>query len=156
MRKKNREVTDVAGLRAILDRAAVCRIALTDGDAPYIVPLNFGYVWEDRLVLYFHGAKEGKKLDLIRANPRVGFELDSPGALKTGDRACDWSMNYESIIGSGLLREVTDETERQAGLTAVMRHYGRTDGFEYDPRVLAFTAVLRLDAEVFTGKRLDK
>ena len=77
MRRKEREVTDIKEIREVLDSCKVCRLGIADEGGAYIVPLNYGYRLEDGvLTLYFHGAKEGKKLDLIRKNPEVGFEMD--------------------------------------------------------------------------------
>lgn len=157
MRKANREIKDRDALRAVLDASDTCRLAFFDEDAPYIVPLNFGYTYEgDSLTLYFHSAMEGKKLALMRQNGNVGFELDCSHELKTDIAACDWSMNYESIIGKGKLQELTTEQDKLEALTAIMRHYGRADDFTFDPRVLAMTAVLGLEVASFTGKRLMK
>ena len=75
MRRKDREITDFDEIVAIMRKCDVCRLALNDGDFPYIVPLNFGLeVRGDRVFLYFHAAKEGKKLDLIARDNRATFE----------------------------------------------------------------------------------
>ena len=65
MRKKNKEITDIDEIEGIIKKATCCRIGLVDGDEPYIVPLNFGY---ENSTLYFHGASEGRKIDLIKDN----------------------------------------------------------------------------------------
>lgn len=124
MRRKDRELTDRSDLQAILDEADVCRIAMQTGQAPYIVPLNFGYAWDDRLVLYFHSATEGRKLDLLAANNEVGFELDAGHELVTADLACSWGMKYRSIIGTGIVNFIEDEQEKARALGTIMRKYG--------------------------------
>ena len=73
MRKKEREITDIGEIEKIIRKATVCRLGLALNDVPYVVPLSFGYA--DK-TLYLHGAKEGKKLDIIRQNNRVCFEVD--------------------------------------------------------------------------------
>lgn len=123
MRRKDRELMDKKDLLAILDEADVCRIAIQAGKAPYIVPLNFGYAWEEKLVLYFHSANEGRKLDLLQQNNAVGFELDTGHELVKADLACNWGMKYKSIIGTGNIRFIDDETEKATALSVIMGKY---------------------------------
>jgi nitroimidazol reductase NimA-like FMN-containing flavoprotein (pyridoxamine 5'-phosphate oxidase superfamily) len=159
MRKSKREVAGREALSEILAACDVCRVALnaeTPGAAPYVVPLNFGFAWTGTLpVLYFHCAPEGRKLDLLRANPRAGFEAGRMLALRKGSEACRWSSDYESVIGTGTLSIVDDPAERLAGLEALMRHYG-SGAPAFDPASLERTTVLRLDCDAMSGKRLAK
>jgi len=123
MRRKDRELTDKVDLLAILDEADVCRIAIQTGKAPYIVPLNFGYSWEEKLVLYFHSAAEGRKIDLLQVNGCVGFELDTGHELVKADLACNWGMKYKSIVGIGEIQSIEDQKEKAVALNAIMRKY---------------------------------
>lgn len=156
MRKANREVKDRVELIDILNKCDVCRVSFFDEDYPYIVPMNFGVLFEESLTLYFHCAVEGKKLDLIKKNNKVCFEMDCSHQLKTGENACDYSMNFESIIGFGEIRVLTDKEERIKGLNQIMKHYGRNENFNYHEEVFSRTVILELKAESFTGKRLNK
>jgi hypothetical protein len=124
MRRKDRELTGKADLLAILDEADVCRLAIQTGKAPYIVPLNFGYSWDEKLVLYFHSANEGRKLELLQKNNVVGFELDTGHELVTADLACNWGMKYKSIVGTGEIHFIGDDKEKALALDAIMRKYG--------------------------------
>ena len=72
MRRNEREIKDREEMEAIIQRAQVCRIGLSEKDVPYIVPMDFGYKGN---CLYFHCASEGKKLDMIRQNSKVCFEI---------------------------------------------------------------------------------
>lgn len=152
MRRKDREISDKSALIEILESADVCRIAMQSEHAPYIVPLNYGFMWDERLVIYFHCAAEGRKLDLIEKNNRVGFEVDTGHALMTGERACDWGMKYKSIIGSGKISRVEDGEEKRKALDSIMRHYGFTETPVYGTEVFGKTVVLRLAADEITGK----
>jgi nitroimidazol reductase NimA-like FMN-containing flavoprotein (pyridoxamine 5'-phosphate oxidase superfamily) len=127
MRQKDREVKDPEQLLEILKKCDVCRLALLDGEYPYIVPMNFGFEAEEgQTALYFHCAAEGKKLDLIKRNNRAAFEADRTIRLVAGRNACRYSMDYESVTGSGTI-EIVPEAEKIKGLTALMRHYS-SDG----------------------------
>jgi nitroimidazol reductase NimA-like FMN-containing flavoprotein (pyridoxamine 5'-phosphate oxidase superfamily) len=155
MRKANREITDREVLTGIFESCDVCRLGLSDGGMPYVVPMNFGYSYEgDRLTLYFHCAGAGKKLDVIARNPNACFEMDCGHELKPGDSPCNYSMNYRSIIGYGRIEVVTDPAEKIAALTVLMQKYSETGHFHFDEKVLAVTTVLRLDVSEFTGKQL--
>lgn len=67
MRRADREIKDFDEIIQIIKKCDVCRIAMNDGEFPYIVPLNFGVdVQGKQVYLYFHGALEGKKIDLMK------------------------------------------------------------------------------------------
>lgn len=153
MRRHDRELTERGELEAILRTADVCRLAFSTGGAPYIVPMNFGYRWDGRLVLFFHCASEGRKLELMKANPSVGFELDVDHRLVKAPEACTWGMDYGSIIGTGRLSMVEGDEGRRDALDAIMAQYGFEGTPGYAAAKYAKTVVLRLDVEEFSGKR---
>jgi uncharacterized protein len=153
MRRSDRELTQKPDLLAILEQADVCRLAFNTGSAPYIVPLNFGFSWDSGLLLYFHCAASGRKLDLMQQNNRVGFEIDTDHHLKPGSAPCGWGMSYASLIGSGLLTEVLDEGEKFAALDRIMFHYGYVGTPSYDSETLKKIKVLKLEVLEMTGKR---
>jgi nitroimidazol reductase NimA-like FMN-containing flavoprotein (pyridoxamine 5'-phosphate oxidase superfamily) len=153
MRKKDREIKDAKELEEILQKADVCRIAFAVDATPYIVTMNFGYIWKDHLTLYFHCAKEGKKLELMKRNNMVCFEMDTDHEIVEASVACDWSMKYRSIVGIGSLETVTEEDEKKKGLDCIMDHYGFDGRKEYDQKVLNVTEILKLTVTEFTGKK---
>ena len=137
----------------IISQCQVCHLALSDPHGhPYAVALNFGYLPGPPPRLYFHCARQGKKLDLIRVNPTGAFIIDRPLDLVTGPMACDWGMNYESIMGTGNIAIVTDSEERRQGLDAIMAHYGNSSPV-YLTESLEETVVLKLTVMEMTGKR---
>ena len=112
MRRKDREITDRDEMTSILQAGEVCRLGLSDQAQPYIVPLNYGYQWNGQsLVLYFHCAAAGRKLDIIQKNNRACFEIDQALELQADDQACNFSMNYESLIGFGVIESILDPDE---------------------------------------------
>jgi uncharacterized protein len=153
MRRKDRQVAGIDEMEKIISRCQVCHLALSDPHGhPYALALNFGYHPGSPPVLYFHCAKAGKKLDLIRANPRAAFIIDQELELITGPMACDWGMNYESVMGTGGMTIVTGPEERRRGLDLIMAHYGNSSP-AYLPASLEDTLVLKLTTTEITGKR---
>ncbi|MHC1711977.1 MAG: pyridoxamine 5'-phosphate oxidase family protein [Solidesulfovibrio sp.] len=148
MRKKEREITDKAYLEQLLKQAHIVRLGLYDGEWPYVVPVNMGYIAGH---IFFHSSKKGKKMDILREYPKVCFELDGDMEIVAGERPCDYTTNYKSIIGYGTAVILTDEAEKLEGLRVIMRHHGGpVEGFR--PEVVAKTAVVRIDIASLTGK----
>jgi hypothetical protein len=152
MRRHDREITQKEELIWILAHSEVCRLAMNTGGAPYIVPLNFGYEWTDRLRLYFHCAREGRKLDLFRIDPRAGFEADARHELVTRKVACDWGMKFSSVIGTGILKEITDTAGKRHALNMLMEHYGFSGEPEYAAAMLDVVIILCLEVSEISGK----
>lgn len=155
MRRQDREVTGIENLLGIIQACTVCRLGMADDGIPYIVPLNFGYEYrDDTLTLYFHGAREGKKIDILKKNNRVCFEMDTGHRLTPGDAACDYGFNYASVIGFGTVEFIEEATEKIRGLNLLMKHQtGEDRDFTYNEAQLRAVAVYKLRAETFTGKR---
>jgi nitroimidazol reductase NimA-like FMN-containing flavoprotein (pyridoxamine 5'-phosphate oxidase superfamily) len=155
MRRKNREIESTGEKLAVLEKYRVCRLAMTDGGMPYIVPLNYGYEYTDGILrLYFHGAAEGKKIDILKKNPHVCFEIDGEGRLiDGGDNACRYSFAYESLIGSGAVSFLEDPVEKAYGLNILMKRQTGKGDFVFSESDLAKVCVYKLTVTSFTGKR---
>jgi len=148
MRRKEKEITDRAAIDEILHRAAICRLGLADGGEPYVVPLCFGY---DGEALFFHSAKQGRKIDMIGRNSRVCFEVDVDQEIVDATEACGWTMKYISVIGFGRARLVDDPAEKEEGLHTLMRHYSHKT-FTMAKGALAKTLVIKVEIESVAGK----
>ncbi len=152
MRRKDREVTETAELLKIIQACKVCRVAMQDDQGLYIVPLNFGYEFMDgRLTLYFHSAKEGRKIDILSKSPAVAFEMDCNHQLIESDVACQNGYSYKSIIGNGRASLTEDIDEKIKGLSLIMVHQTGKE-FEMPPQAANSVAVFKVDATEFTGK----
>jgi nitroimidazol reductase NimA-like FMN-containing flavoprotein (pyridoxamine 5'-phosphate oxidase superfamily) len=150
MRKVNREIKDNAAIRSIMEEALVCRLGFSDDGAPYVVPMNFGL---GENCLYLHCATEGRKLDILRRNNRVCFEMDLLREIKQGKEPCGWSARYESVIGFGRAFIAGDIAEKRFALDRIMKHYGAQGPSVYPDDILAGTLVIRIEIESLTGKR---
>ena len=149
MRKKEKEITDIKEIEKILQESNVCRLAMVDGDKPYMVPMNFGY--QDGH-LFFHCAKQGRKIDLIQKNPNVCFELDQLIKFKKAKLACKWGVEYKSVIGSGRAQLLENLDEKIAALNIIMSQYSDRI-FEYPDETLEKTAVIKVQIDNMTGKQ---
>lgn len=155
MRRKDREIKDFNEIVQVIEKCDVCRLALHDEDYPYILPLNFGMQLEDgQIVLYFHGATEGKKYELIAKDNRASFEMDCEHKLITDEAAGNCTMNYESVIGYGRVEMIPDE-EKYDALCILMKHYHKED-FPFNQAIMPQTTVFKLIVESVTGKRRKK
>ena len=150
MRRKEKEIANRDEIDGILKEALVCRVAFARSDEPYLVPLFYGY---DGKCLYFHSAREGKKIVYLRTNSRVCFEVERNVELITHETdGCAWSARFESVIGFGRAVELTGTEEKTRGLNTIMEHYSRKT-WRFDPKVLEKTAVWGVEIESLTGKR---
>jgi len=155
MRRKDREITDFQEMIAIMERCDVCRIALHDGDFPYIVPLNFGLdVQGKQVFLYFHAALKGKKLDLIAKDNRAAFEMDCGHNLILNGEDMSCTMDYESVMGRGTI-EIAPDEEKFGALKILMRHYHAED-FQFHTAPMKAAAVLKMTVTDMTAKRRNK
>ena len=149
MRRRDREITDRALIEEILERATVCRIGLVGKEGPYVIAMSFGY---DAHCLYLHCASEGKKLDLIREDPRVAFEVDLDHEVVPQASPCGWTLRYRSVVGSGQAVLVADAQEKRHGLEAIMRQHGGTLG-PFAEKDLAQVSIVRIEIGEVTGKQ---
>lgn len=155
MRRKDRQVTDFSKILEIIDRCDCCRLGFYDEEAKqvYIVPLNFGYTAEgERVTFYFHGAKEGRKIELISKAPNVGFEMDTNYKVNEADAACEYSARFQSVIGNGKVSMIEDLAEKKQGLEILMKHVAGRDGWEYPEQMLKNMSVFKLEVEELACK----
>jgi hypothetical protein len=154
MRRSEKQITDPAEVTEILAQARVLCVAFHDTPAPYALPFSFGC---EEGTLYVHCAPAGRKLDLLAADPHVGFTAWADDTPVPGRTACDWGVRARSVAGTGTARVLTDPAERLRGLDAIMRHAGAlpgATGFSYGPETLVRTAVIAVRIDTFTAKRM--
>lgn len=146
MRRKDRQVTDPEKIDSIIAQCHCCRLGFSDGQQVYVVPLSFGYEKTGgKRIFYFHGAPEGRKLELVKTGRPVGLELDCRYRLREGETACGFTARFQSVIATGIPRLLEKPQEKVHGLRQIMRHYtGKTD-WEFPPAVLEKTCVFQVE-----------
>lgn len=150
MRKVNQEIKDPAIIEQILSGAEICRMAMTDGEVPYILPFNYGY--RDRCI-YIHSAPEGKKIDLIKKNNRVCFEVEDDIRITPHKKACGWATRYRSVVGYGEVEIVTDYEGKLKGLEIIMAQHGAPGRPTFEPTEVNRMVILKLSVTSRTGKQ---
>jgi len=152
MTKREFKITDQEQILHILDTAKIVHVGLAVDNEPYVIPMNYGYTYEDgKLTLYLHSAVKGKKLDMIRANPNVFFSIDCDRMPFEGRVPCQYGLVYSSIMGRGIATIVDDAEEKKQAMSILMKTQTGKD-FTFEDRLVSIVAVIRIDATEFTAK----
>ncbi len=151
MRLKSREISNFNEIVDVLERCNTLRIAFRGDTYPYIVPVSFGIKRnEDDILLYFHGAKEGHKIEQIQKYPMVCIEGDI--FYKAEETSYGITAKYESVIGYGVIEKVEND-EIIDGLKAICAHYNYTEYPIEKCKTLPMTAVYKIKINELSGKR---
>jgi len=152
MRRKERRIEQRRELEQILEQGDVLYLALARDDEPYLVPLNYGYDGQD---IYFHGAAQGLKMELLRRNPKVCFSVVVGMRIKPADKPCQWGVMGRSVVGFGRAVILDDEQEKIYALNQILSHYGG-EGEPFGDKILAKTAVIRIQIDSLAGKAFSQ
>ena len=145
MRRSEREITDGAGIDSFILSCDTCRLGFSDPEGAYIVPMSFGFSHEGgQRVFYFHGAPEGRKMDYLAQGHPAGFELDRTFQQVSGNLACEYSVRYQSVTGTGTLSLIEEPALKEQAINQIMRHYSRRDDWAFPAGTLRKTAVFKL------------
>ena len=153
--RRELEVTDLNEIKSILDKSKIVHVAMVDEERPYMVTMNYGYTMEDgKLVLYLHGAKKGRKIDVMKANPDVFVEIECDIMPFSGDVACQYGMAYASIMGEGKAVMIEDTEAKMEAMSILMKSQTGMD-FTFNERLVSIVTVIRIDVEEFTAKKRE-
>lgn len=152
MTRRERQVTDINEIVKILDNSKVVHVGMIDGDEPYVVPMNYGYTLEgDKLTLWLHGARRGRKIDAMKANPKVFFEMEYGIEPFEGEVACKYGIAYSSLMGRGVAEIIEDVEVKKAALSFLMKTQTGKD-FEFEDKMAEVVGVIRIDVLEYTAK----
>lgn len=156
MRRKDREVTDLDEIFEIVRNCSVAHVGMVDHGNPYVAALNFGYErQDDSLILYFHSAYEGRKMDIWKENPNVYFQMDCVNEFITGsqENPCAFGWRYDSVTGSGQIEFIEDLEDKAHALNCIIQHLAKTEEiFHFPEKSLKNTCVYRICSNDITGK----
>lgn len=152
MTRREQQITDINEIVKILDKSKVVHLGMVDGDEPYVVPMNYGYIMEDgKPVIYLHGARRGRKLDLIRANPKVFYEMCCDIVPFEGDVACNYGITYASVMGRGVAEIVEDVEEKKLALSVLMKTQTGKD-FTFEDKLTTVVSIIKITTLEYTAK----
>jgi len=150
MRRKDKAVSDYENILKIIRSCQVCRLALSQDNKPYLVPVCFGY---DGTSIFFHTALKGKKIDIISVNNNVCFEFETHVAVIADETApCDWSCSFQSVIGFGTVHELTTKDKKIEGLTHIMGQYSEKN-WDFENISLSGVKVWKITIDSMTAKQ---
>ena len=157
MRRKDVEITDKEWIFSTVENCVFAHIGMVDGKKPYVVAMNFGYEREgNTLILYFHSAFEGRKIEILKANSEVFVQMECDVGLKKADRTtpCKYSYRFHSVTASGTAEFVEDEKDKRHALNCIMRHYNKeAEEFPFAEASFRKTCVIRVVCTDYTGGR---
>lgn len=156
MRRKDREITDEEAIEEIVKGCKICHVAMADGGEPYVVPLSFGYERQGRkLTLYFHSAREGRKLDILHRNHRVCFEMALEGKPVHAKTPCNSGYYFSSVIGWGNVEFIENIEEKCHALSMLMKHQTGQEVLFAEEQARN-VCVYKVCTEDYTGKRKNR
>lgn len=157
MRRKDREVTDVSEINAVIEKCYSIKVGFYDDGHIYVVPVNFGFEENaGKYTFYFHGALAGRKAGLAKKGGLVGFEMDCDGEIMEGKEACDYSSYYASVIGEGTVSAVEEPDEKRLGLALLMRKISGKGDWNFPAAMLSRVGVFKIEVTELSCKAHKK
>ena len=152
MRRADKEIIDKKVIEAIIQESDYCMISISDNNSPYMVPMNFGYKDNN---LYLHSSSEGRKIEILKANNQVSFGFEIKNDLVRSEKACNWGMNYKSVIGFGYAHFIDNRIKKIEALDIIMAKYSNKDSensFQYTETALDQVVMIKVEITELTGK----
>lgn len=149
MRRKDREITDRKEIDEIIRSDKLMHIALVDGNIPFLVPVFYAY---NGKALYFHSAQAGTKIEILKKNNNICFEISIDHGFIESNEPCDFEAKHRTVIGIGKAIFVEDKAEKIKALDLIVSHFSDKK-FEYPETNLNRTTVIRIDIDSIKGKK---
>jgi nitroimidazol reductase NimA-like FMN-containing flavoprotein (pyridoxamine 5'-phosphate oxidase superfamily) len=151
MRNTKYRITDTSEIYKIIKTGKVCRLGLCNDNIPYVVPLNYGY--KDN-ALYFHCAHEGMKIDFMKKNNTVCFEIEGSVNISEKEDACNWTTKYCSVIGWGKAEFISDIKNKVGALNIIMNQYSKKSSWKYEDKALKNVCIFKINIDKVSGKSI--
>lgn len=153
MRRKDREVTELNAIKEMLDTANILVLGLVEDNQAYMIPLNFGLSCENQIItIYYHAAKEGRKLDILATNDQVSFLVYQDLTVKMLENGEQATNYYKSVMGTGINQEVIDLTEKRAIVKLLLERYEYTGDQDVPDRAINNTYIGKITVNSISGK----
>lgn len=153
MRRKDKEITDRNEIEEILSTAMVGRLGTCAHEIPYITPMNFTYDKETSKI-FLHCANEGRKLENIRINRNVCFEVEEVKSVIVKQPTCGSSVAYRSVIIFGNIRILSDYHAKNYALRKLADKYApQNPKVPFTDAMIHKTNVLEIEIREMAAKR---
>lgn len=149
MRRKDREITSRQEIDEIIRASKIMHLALADNNIPFLVPVFYAY---DGTALYFHSAQRGTKIEILKRNNNVCFEISQEHGIIEADIACDFEAKHKTVIGFGKATFIEANEEKIKVLNSIVAQFTEKK-FEFPKANLHSAAVIRIDIESIKGKK---
>lgn len=150
MRKSNQEISDTEILNQIIEACTIIRVAIPNQEVPYLLPFNYGF---NEGCFFIHSAPEGLKLEQLKNQPRVSFEITQGGELVEAENACNWSTRYRSVTGSGRVEFLHEPAQKFEALRAIMFQHGASEDPEFNHSGLEKIVIWKIIPDKLQGKK---
>lgn len=138
-------------IEALLKRTEVCRLGMQDNGAPYVIPMNFGF---RENALYFHSARRGHKIDLLKKDPRITFQCESETRRIRDEESGKWMMSTLSVTAEGRAVFIEGAREKREAMELIMSRYSGGMEFEYSDESLKEISLIRVAIETLRGRKI--
>ena len=135
----------------LLREAEVGHLATLGPQGPYVIPVHYAY---DMDKIYFHCGTEGKKLENIKYDPRVCFQVEEMMEITPHQSPCKYNTRYRSVIVEGRVDYVTDEAAKMHALNSIVEKYKRGKiSVKIESEKARATVVVAITPSLITGKK---
>jgi len=151
LRRKDRAIKTTREMELLLKRMPVGRLALTTGEGPYIVAVNYLFV---KGSIYFHSGLAGRKMEALRVDSRVCFMVDEIGPQVLWEQGCGVSQVYKSVVCFGKAEFVEEPDEKRRILEEMVQKYVPSN-YAFSRMTdenIRMTAVVKIAIESMSGK----
>ncbi|MFC1518029.1 pyridoxamine 5'-phosphate oxidase family protein [Candidatus Margulisiibacteriota bacterium] len=150
MRRKDKEIKDTSEIDDILKKNNVCHLALSNNDEPYTVTMHYGY---EAGALYLHSAGQGRKIDMIKKNAKVCFQVVDSVEIIRKEKACNFTSKYRSVVGNGKASILEGVEEKRAGLLVMVNQITGTKDWDIPNIAIDHMNILKIEIENMSGKK---
>jgi len=151
MLRKEREISE-EDTKSFLLEAKIGRLGMSQQGEPYVIPIE--YIYDPKAEeIYLHCAKKGRKIDAIKSNPKVCFEIDKMTRLVVADIPCEYDTVFRSVIAFGTAFFVEGPSKKVKVLNKIFEKYaGEAPKAPIKEEAVKNTQVIRIKIESKTGK----
>ena len=139
-----------AEIEEVIKACKTCFLAMTDGDEPYVLPMNFAL---DGNSIILHSAQEGRMWETIKKNPKVciNWTLGEDLAYQDVQVGCSYRVKSKSVLVEGKVEFIEDFDEKYRYLNLLMRQYSNRE-FKFGTPAVKNVGIFKVSIDEITAK----